>query len=1204
MKKKLLICFLVFNSFLMYSQDVSMQNGTFNQCTGVFTDSGSGGNYGNDENFTITICPDTSGTVMSLDFTSFSTQANADILTIYDGDSTASPVLGTYSGGPTSSPGLVIASPTNTSGCLTINFTSDASVNSVGWTADIQCAAPCQTITPSIDSTSPVAQASGIVEVPVGVNVDFFGSAIFSDSPANANYNWDFGTGADANTQNASFTYPTSGSFTVTYTVSDDNPLGCSESVQIEVLVLEAIITSNNAAFPESSFSIEELIDQVLVSGGCSGVSNFSSQVFGQPDDLVTKSYGYFTQGGALGFPFERGIILSTGNASLAGNTVRGVRNDVGNGQGGDVDLETALGQTGTNDATFVKFDFVPTGDNISFRYIMASEEYDGGTECNFADSFAFLLREVGTPAYQNLAVLPDGTPVSVLNINNAPGCLSNPAFFEGYTVGQTNYNGRTKVLTASANVVAGTTYEIKLVVADQGDSAWDSAIFLEAGSFNLGGDLGDDITIAAGNSTCLGNSLTLDTQADSTVPHIWYFNGVEIIGEVSSTIDVSNAGIYSVDVIFDVTCTANDEIVVEFVTPATVGVLDNLTECSQNATEEFDLSVNTPLALGTQSITEYSVSYHISQLDADNDANPIPNPTIFSGTDGQIIYVRVEDVSTQSCFVTDTFTLSLNGTTTEVVADLVLCDDNSSGDGFEFFNLESQTATVLGTQSAADYTVTYHLTQAGADANTGVLVSPYQNTSNPQRVFIRVENNVSQSCFSTTFFDLIVNDLPTIVAIPDYELCDNDIDGSNTNGFVEFDLTTLDATVINGQANTQVIYFEDFTDANNNINPILNPNTYTNTTANTQELFVRLTNMVTLCSQVTSFNIVVNPIPVLINATLVQCDEDGVPDGFTVYNLNEGNENVITTGVVGDYLFEHYLNLADAQAQANVLASSPFTNTVNPQTIIIRVQNNTSGCVNYAEITLDVTATDISGADLDECDDDYDGFVEFDLTEADAIILASLPPGLTVDYYESTIDAQLEQNQLPDNYTNTVPFLQTIFVRVENANDCFGISSIDLTVNPLPQNNLINDFTLCSDTPNAAVVDLSQFDSDILGTQNPLDFTIAYFENQSDANANSNALTNPFTTSSNSQNFFVRVTNNVTGCFITTINFTVNFNPNPLSVPPTSLEVCDDTVPDGFTIIDLNVKNTEITGGNTDYAVTYYLTLMDAENEINPLPI
>ncbi|MCB0425027.1 MAG: hypothetical protein KDD13_10365, partial [Mangrovimonas sp.] len=60
--KKITIISLFLVSFLSFSQEVPMQNGTVNNCSGVFTDSGgSMANYGDNENYTMTICGDTAG---------------------------------------------------------------------------------------------------------------------------------------------------------------------------------------------------------------------------------------------------------------------------------------------------------------------------------------------------------------------------------------------------------------------------------------------------------------------------------------------------------------------------------------------------------------------------------------------------------------------------------------------------------------------------------------------------------------------------------------------------------------------------------------------------------------------------------------------------------------------------------------------------------------------------------------------------------------------------------------------------------------------------------------------------------------------------------------------------------------------------------------------------------------------------------------
>ena len=64
----LYIC-LFLTSFI-YGQDLLMQDGTFNQCNGVFFDSGGPASYSNNENYTITICSDSGeDTAIQLDFT-------------------------------------------------------------------------------------------------------------------------------------------------------------------------------------------------------------------------------------------------------------------------------------------------------------------------------------------------------------------------------------------------------------------------------------------------------------------------------------------------------------------------------------------------------------------------------------------------------------------------------------------------------------------------------------------------------------------------------------------------------------------------------------------------------------------------------------------------------------------------------------------------------------------------------------------------------------------------------------------------------------------------------------------------------------------------------------------------------------------------------------------------------------------------------
>ena len=189
------------------------------------------------------------------------------------------------------------------------------------------------------------------------------------------------------------------------------------------------------------------------------------------------------------------------------------------------------------------------------------------------------------------------------------------------------------------------------------------------------------------------------------------------------------------------------------------------------------------------------------------------------------------------------------------------------------------------------------------------------------------------------------------------------------------------------------------------------------------------------------------NENPVAFNHTMFQCDEDGSIDGFTLFNLNEaspeltGNNDALSTKFFTDI------------SRTNEINGELFSNISNPQTIYVKVINIATGCYDTSELTLEVSTTDSSDALLILCDDDgiEDGLQTFNLNDANSQVVDGLPSGLSISYFENYEDSLLEVNGLRDTYTNTVPYNQTIYARVENANNCYGISEVILTVNELP---------------------------------------------------------------------------------------------------------------------------------------------------------
>lgn len=129
--KKILYIFtlLCISSYVSLGQTYTLNAnlGSISTCSGNFFDSGgSGGNYGNGQNFTVTFCSSTPGQQIFLNFSAFNIESGFDFLSIYNGANTAAPLIGTFTG--TTSPGTV----NSTNGCLTVVFTTDGSVTASG----------------------------------------------------------------------------------------------------------------------------------------------------------------------------------------------------------------------------------------------------------------------------------------------------------------------------------------------------------------------------------------------------------------------------------------------------------------------------------------------------------------------------------------------------------------------------------------------------------------------------------------------------------------------------------------------------------------------------------------------------------------------------------------------------------------------------------------------------------------------------------------------------------------------------------------------------------------------------------------------------------------------------------------------------------------------------------------------------------------
>jgi gliding motility-associated-like protein len=526
----------------------------------------------------------------------------------------------------------------------------------------------------------------------------------------------------------------------------------------------------------DDTYTTQQLVQDVLINSPCANASNFS--VYGDPFSASQQSFGYFNAG-TSSFPFANGVVLSTCRAKRTEGPNDNLIDEGQTNWLGDSDLEQAVGFTtnSTFNATVLEFDFVPLTQTISFDYLFASEEYQGNAPCRYSDAFAFLLKPVGSSQpYQNLALIPGtNSPVLVTSVhpqiqgNN--GCVAqNEAFFDQYNPNNApiNLNGQTKVLTASATVIPGTTYHIKLVIADHENIRYDSAIYLAGGSFKIGTNLGVDKSISNLNPLCQGESLLLNATQTAAISYKWFKNGNPILDAISglpiatSTYQVVASGTYKVEVFINTTCTSTDEIIIEYV-PAPTVVDTILLQCDNNfdGITTYDLTKVKNIVTGNDSQLSV-VNYFTNFTEAQNNSNQIVFPREFTNTTAnQIVYARIKNQF--NCVAIAKITLQI--TTTSInptTADF--CDKEDIQDGItELTQVDFGTVTTqLLFNQPTGLQVTYHTTYDKALLQIDAISLSFLNTTPFQQVVYAAVVNGS-NCYGIVPVTLNINTfLPT----------------------------------------------------------------------------------------------------------------------------------------------------------------------------------------------------------------------------------------------------------------------------------------------------------------------------------------------------------------------------------------------------------------------------------------------------------
>jgi len=365
---------------------------------------------------------------------------------------------------------------------------------------------------------------------------------------------------------------------------------------------------------------------------------------------------------------------------------------------------------------------------------------------------------------------------------------------------------------------------------------------------------------------------------------------------------------------------------------------------------------------------------------------------------------------------------------------------------------------------------------------------------------------------------------------------------------------------------------------------------------------------------------ITIYEIPMTTQPTnMIVCDTNN--DGFFDFDLTTQGSAILNGQSSSFFKVEYFASMQNYIDNILIMNPSSYQNATpyNEHTIIAKVSNiQNDSCDSYTSFTIRVYDSPIPKtssliSDLTICDNDSygtdsDGIILFDLTQkADQILNGQSLSDFEITYY--TDENFLNKITNPNQYQNTNQ-QEIVYCRIENKklNSCSATTSFLIEVSQLPViNNLVSLKQCDDDTDGFSLFNLTEVNSKIV--INPTNYTITYFEQKNDAEANNNSITNINAYKnkiSSNDKIWARV-ENLNGCYrVSEVNLIVSTTQIPSSFKK-EFFVCDTGVnsTDGIATFDFSSTTTEIKNifpSNQQLIISYYANVADALSESNPI--
>lgn len=225
-----------------------------------------------------------------------------------------------------------------------------------------------------------------------------------------------------------------------------------------------------------------------------------------------------------------------------------------------------------------------------------------------------------------------------------------------------------------------------------------------------------------------------------------------------------------------------------------------------------FDLTQKNNEILGNLNPTLFGVSYHQTLEDAQLGTNAISSPYLATNTT-ETIYVRIFNYQNISCYSTTYFSISV--IKKPIVHEVSNWYECGNADTSVTFDLLQKNDEILNGQSNSEFFVSYHLTLDDSILNSNALSQYLTLTTNPKTIYVRITNQINESCFSLSSFEMEIFPNPEVELKTEYTICDgNFITIESPSGFDAYLWSTgeISSTIDVSQAgNYQLTVFKNY---------------------------------------------------------------------------------------------------------------------------------------------------------------------------------------------------------------------------------------------------------------------------------------------------------------------------------------------------------------------------------------------------------